>query len=371
MAIRLGDFVVYGELRNTSHYSTHGFIALRGEAQGEDSVLHIELTGNCGADLQGKAFRFLPSEDAIEKPIFRFEDFPGFQDRQVGPTGTMTAQGWVRMLPCPAAEFVRRTELGEMPPTTWKRHLYLEWYSQNGRVLIEMADATVEECVRQPVGDEDEGEWTPIPNLAPLPETGNPRGTTAPSVTILHADGDRADVERRIPTHDTDTSDGDAEYDPFAGDLQRRLDAEAAAIDRAISGSNNDSDDNTLAECEIMDYCIEHCEGEPIASFLGDADHLPEPDTLSDEAVEAQLKVILGQLAIWGVALHLCKHFTPRDCYKLLIATILPESKAYRELAGTGWVQHFDTGEYCAKCEAEFDAEYEAMKGPDTGSDLN
>lgn len=136
MAFRLGEFVVYGELRNTRHYETFGVIVLRGDAPGQETVLRIELTGNCGRDLQGKFFRFTPGENDKGDAVFRMKEHRGFQDRQIGPTGTMTAQGWVRTLPCSAAEFMRRAELGEPPPTEWKNRLYLEWYGQNGRVVV-------------------------------------------------------------------------------------------------------------------------------------------------------------------------------------------------------------------------------------------
>ncbi len=348
MAYRLGDYVVYGELWNTSHYGTHASIALLGETFDADYILRIELTGNCAPDLRGKHIRFQPEEDGSDRPVFRIEEHGKFQQFQIGPTGTMTAQGWVRTMPCPVEEFMRRTELGEAPPTPWKRRLYLEWYSQNGRVVIEMAGAVVEECVRESQGEGDEGEWKELPNLA-LPPGATETGL---GVTLIELDGDDVHVEKWMPSADERSADGGKS---IPGSLQHALDAEAAALDRAIVGENEFGDDNDMREIEWIDYCIDHCDGEPIASLLGNAADLPPPETLNDKEVESALKGVLARMALIGVALDACNHFTPRDCYRLLRDEILPKSKVYEEMIGTGWMQHVSTWEYCSACEAECD----------------
>lgn len=352
MAFRLGDYVVYGELRNRRNYSTHGVIVLRGVAPGQETVLRLDLTGNCESDLHGKSFRFTPGDGGAQDAVFRMEEYPGFQDRQIGPTGMMTAQGWVRVMPCSVEEFWRRAKLGEAPPTEWKRHLYLEWHSQNGRVLVEMAGPLVEECVREPEGEDDEGEWTPLPNLAPPPDAANPKPAHGLGFTIVRMDGDDAHIERWTP-RDPALHDDDEEDVSLPEELRRELAGEASAIERAIRGDDESSDDDCTRELALMDYCLEHSEGQPVASLLGDVDHLPPPEELDDEEIETELKVILARLAGIGIALDVCEHFTPRDCYRLLKDTILPKPTAYGELAGTGWVQHFSTWEYCADCDAE------------------
>ncbi len=357
MAYRLGAYVVYGEMYNNKGYSTHGFIALRGSSPETDTIVHLQLTGNCGPDLHGKVFRFAPAENEPEKAIFSLEEHRGFQLQQIGPTGIMTAQGWVRALPCPVDEYVRRVHLGEPPPTEWKRHLYLEWFSQNGRVVIELADPMVEECVRSPQGEGDEGEWTAILNTAlrPGPDAHHPKG--GPDITLFRAEEDDVHVEHwTSPCQDVASEEND---DSIPDTLQRELDAQAASIDRAIKSEHADPDES-LEECELMDYCIEQGEGRPLASFWSDIKNLPRPEDLSDEEVESVLKGLLARLSIINVALDVCEHYTPRDCYRLLLDEIFRDSSAYEELIGTGWVQHFSTYEYCQACEAEYDAEFEA-----------
>lgn len=354
MAFRLGDYVVYGELRNTHHYSTYGVIVLRGEEPGQETALRLDLTGDCDRDLQGKCFRFTPGEEGTGDAVFRAEDHPGLQVQQIGPTGAMTAQGWVRMLPCSAVEFMRRAELGEPPPTPWKRHLYLEWYSQNGRVVVEMAGALVEECVREPNDKDDEGEWEPLPNLAPPPEMKDAESAAGPEFTLIRQDGDDVHIETWMPCKPTWVEGDDVSPTSM---FQRKLDAEAAAIDRALRGEcessdDADSDPDDIRELELMDYCIDHSQRQPIFLLLDGTDQLQSAEELDDEEIEMELKTLLARLAILGIALDVCEHFTPRDCYRLLRDKILSEPHAYAELVGTGWVQHVMTCEYCADCEA-------------------
>ncbi len=367
MAYRLDEYVVYGELWNKSNYFTYGNIVLRGEAPGEETVLRVELTGNCDKDLRGRHFRFMPAGDAGDGPIFHEEDHPPFQMRQIGPTGDMTAQGWVKVMPCSVEEFMRRAELGEAPPTAWKRKLYLEWYGQNGRVVIEMADPVVEECVREPkrgrdadADAEDEGDWVPLPNLALPPDLGQSGPPAAPEITMITRDEDGTRVEQWTPSE----RDGEEEDDPSQSTpLQRHLDAESAAIDRALhfSPCGEDSDDDSIREMELMDHCIDHCQEQPYFLLLQDTDKLPPDGELDDVHVEAELKGLLAQLAMIGVTLDVCEHFTPRDCYRLLRDRVLLEPGAYPELVGTGWVTHISTYEYCKECDAEMEREFEGL----------
>lgn len=338
--------MVYGELRNNRGYFTFGILALRGDSPESATVVRLDLTGNCGKDLHGKAFRFRPSGDPQQGPVFREDEHPGFQIRQIGPTATMTAQDWVRALPCSVEEYVHRSKLGEPLPTKWARRLYLEWYSQNGRVVVEMAGPIVEECTREPKGQDDEGEWAPLPNLALPPDE---RPTGGPDITLIRLDDDgNAQVEHIEPPDPHDERDTASES--LLADLQRVLDAEASAIDRVLQ-----DDESGIAEHELMDHCIQHGERQPIDAMLGDFRKLPPPEDLDDRALEVQLKSVLGRLAMIGVALGVCEHYTPRDCYRLLRDTILPDEKAYEELVGTGWVQNFSTHEYCRACDAEFE----------------
>ena len=85
---------------------------------------------------------------------------------------------------------------------------------------------------------------------------------------------------------------------------------------------------------------------------------LKQPDRITDEAeAAALLTVLLARLALHGVALDMCEHYTALEAYRLLIEVILPEAEIHPQLRSTGFIQHYATWEYCAACTAEFDAE--------------
>lgn len=355
MSIRLGEYVLCGELWTTSNYGVHGYVALRGEPNenGENMALRLELTGTTAPDLRGKHIRFEPAADDGTLKDFTWEEFKKLSLSQNGPTGTMTTQGWVRALPCSVEEFVSRCRLGEAPPTPWRDRLMLEWFSQNGRVTVELAGATVEYCTREPDenNEEDEGDWAPIQNLA-LPPEMDPSKQAGPTVTRFEVDDDSCHIDtiRPIPL-DLD----DAEN--VGDDLQSALDADTRRIDRAIQGESVEELDDLDAH-KRMDYCLEHVETVSLSAFIGNFNALPKPDSLDDDAVEDELKALLARMVMHGVVLDVCDHFTPRDCYRLLVEEIVPEEGAYKELSGTGWVQHFSTWEHCKQCDAELEEEF-------------
>lgn len=361
MAYRLGEYVTYGELFTTTHYGVYGFVVLRTEAEeagGDHTFVRLELTGDPDPDLQNKHICFEPAEGS-EIKYFDKSEHKSFQLQQYGATGTMTAQGWVRTLPCSVEEYMTRSRLGEPPPTEWKNRLYLEWYGPNGRTVIELPGAFVEVCTRErdEQDERDEGEWEPLPNLAPKPAEyrhgAAENDETGIEITEINRNGE-------IRTYTS------ADFPGEIDDFQRSLDAHTASVERAI-GSGYDDDwegrgddeeeEDPLAETRLMDECLECGEETPLIRLLGGIDTLPHPDSLDDVAAETELKVLLGRMAMLGVALNVCDHCTPREAYRLLLERILPDSGVFEDLIGTHWVQHLMTHEYCDQCEAEHEAE--------------
>ena len=110
---------------------------------------------------------------------------------------------------------------------------------------------------------------------------------------------------------------------------------------------------------ELMDELIERGPGQPLGMLFDEPLKLKPIEGLDEAAAEQQLKILLAQLAMYGVAVHMCEHFTALDTYRLIIEHLAPEEGAYPELRGTGWVQNFDTGESCPQCEAEFEKNFE------------
>jgi hypothetical protein len=398
VAFRIGERLIYGELRNLEPWQTFGHLWLRGEKQ----PLAIELTGNCAPDLQGRAIRFAPRRAASiaeyldglkreeaplsgETPGFGeasgFGEAPGFDEarfpgetpasggtpasgeipasgeaplpdlffrRHIGVPGDMTAARWVRSLPCSVSEYLARLRLGEKPPTTWKRALYLEWFSRNGRVVVELED---------PLLEYQDGEtWKPLPCPVPMPERDpdDPPGNPASGLEVIAFDAE-GHTKRIVPETDEEASrDGLPEWMP-AG-LQKMLDARAADVDRRITGEDED-DDSFLAELELMDDLMESGSPDPPASLLGRR-RLPRPDAVSEKQAESLVKGLLLELALWGLAVHACPHSTARQLYRILVEHVLFEEGVHPELADTGWTQNLLAAEYCPECIAELEAEF-------------
>ncbi len=385
MALRLNDHVLCGEIVNTGHYSVHGWLGLRGCRR----PLMLQLTGNCDPDLKGRHIRFeiqgLPDEE--DPHIDADPDGPSFDEpedsepdaidslglawQQVGPTGTMTADRKVKVSDCPAEELYLRTKLGEPPPFEWKRLLYLEWFSQNGRVVVEIPDPVIEfveeDDLKGDSADTRAGNTAgnaPEDLLDDLPWEDNASSPEGPEITAVHLDEDgNAFFEDLTPV---DSEDADEERNPFevvSDELQRQFDADASQTDREIQ--SDEDKPQSLRELELMDDLMENGPGEPIVSIFDGPVKLPSPDKLDDAEAEDALKVLLGQLALYGVALDVCEHYTPRDCYRLLIEEVCRKEHVYPELRNTQWVQHFSTSEYCEACLAQFDEEVEGPPAKD------
>jgi hypothetical protein len=143
MAWRPEHLVLAGELDNTQPGWTVGWIALDGVAE----RLQLKLAGNCHPDLAGWKFRIKRTEPALPKD-FDGEDPPNYaflsQD-QSGHVGDITADQTVKHFDLPDDELVQRLLAGEKPPFTWRKCLYLEWFSnRNGRVVIQSTRLEVE-----------------------------------------------------------------------------------------------------------------------------------------------------------------------------------------------------------------------------------
>lgn len=357
MALRLSDYVVRGELNNTKRYSTFGYL----ELAGVEGVIMFSLTGDCAPDLRGRRI-FFEAAPAADKPA---APPPRIAGQLIGVTGQMTAAGWVKTFNCSTEEFLSRAKLGEAPPTTWARRLYLEFYCQHGRTVIELAGPLLAD---DPAGGiAEQADWQPLPETTPPPTPAEEQAmdeqakACGPEIILIDQAGEAEHID---PADFHEDFMGQGPLDPGSS-LQRQLDAQAAAIDRAIRGEAPtepaaEDEDALLAEMELMDDLITTGEGDPLAlAFQGR--RLPRPEQLTDEQVETLLKSLLAELALHGVALHVCEHYSPRDAYRLLLEKMFREWTYRPQLIGTGWTQNYMTSEHCPACEEEAERDYEEL----------
>ena len=343
MVWRLTENVVRGEINNILRNSTYGWIELSGC---ENGGVRLNLTGNLTGEFRGQHLRFEARHAAdppppTDKPAL---DLNALETQQIGPTGEMS---W-------------RT--GDQP------RLYFEWFSQNGRMELELFDPLMEFVTHEAGSHPPAVEPDPIPGLDPTDEE------------VLAGDADDEETLDEDALDDTPDDDGDEDpYGLFNENLQETLSAETTSEAIAqIDGLGDDStadrprrsweevipgiDDQTKKLYESWDEIFEGKKDVPLRTIFDPPLTLYPTDKLSDAEVEAALRVILGRLAMHSIALDICEHYTPRMAYKLLVEEILPESRIYPGLPLTGYVQHYSTFEYCQKCDEEFEIEWQARE---------
>lgn len=333
MPLTLGDYVVAGEIINRRRNSTHGWLALRGE----DHPILVQLTGDPSADLVGKRFRFeIPDDRPLPSPPPPPLDFEKIASQQIGPTGKMT------ILPADSsAGFAKR--------------IHLEWFSQNGHVVVELVDPVLEWV------EDDEEDRRRQKEQEMSAGAGVAAEAEVPGALDFGLEG--------LPDDDED--------DPY-GLFPPGLDEELAEEDESGEVAADEGgqppaprdwsevipgiDDETKRMYEEWDEVTHGTKDVPLSEIfdppikLFTAEQLEEQD---DAVVEAALKELLKRLALLGVALAICEHYTPKMTYRYLAQEILPQYGVHPRLPQIGWVQHYDTSEDCTQCQAEFDRRWE------------
>lgn len=340
MAFQLGSWIVAGELINTHRNSVHGWL----ELQGRDTPVLLQLTGNLSPDLAGQRIRF-EARHYLDMPAPDAEGIAHIAWQQVGPTGEMTATRRVRVSSCSPREALRHRELGEPLPLEWKPCLYLEWHSQNGPVVVELIDPIMEAI------DDDSADALEDEPLDALDNLADEAADEPPGWE---------ENEELLFGESSDEEEGDdEEEDPFGllpPGLNDELERQALQTDRAILGEatgpgDDEEEADVLAEMQLLDHLMEYGEEVPVGDVFDTLVQLPKADALTEGEAETALKSLLARLALRGIALDICEHFTMRQAYRLLVDTICREEAVYPELSQTRWVQHFATHEYCPHCD--------------------
>jgi len=364
MALQLSDVVLCGEIINTNKNSVHGWLGIRDR----DTPLLLQLTGNCAPDLAGRHIRF------TARPAMQSEtplDLSTLALQQIGPTGTMTAARKIKAGHDLSVSLRSESDEDNGSSSGWKPCLYLEWFSQNGRVVVELVDPEIEfleddEEIDLMPSDADERPGPTSGYLElPLPLDFEPNALLDEEDDFIieveaevDADGDEIEPgDEDDEEHEWD-AEGEDPYGLFPEELHDHFDQAAAEANHFLTWGQDE--DQVAREIERMDELIERGEDVPVGSLFDPPIRLPSPEQLervSDHQAEQVLKSLLARLALHGIALDICEHYTPRAAYRLLVERICPEEGVFPELRNTQWVQHFMTHEFCSQCDAEFGRE--------------
>lgn len=326
MAWRLGEFVLEGYFDNSCRNVTHGHVLLRGH----EMPVIFELTGDPGKDLQGRVFEFIARGEAGDGQPAPSE---GLASRHIGPTGSME-WSMIKDLQGDPADLMR----GKVLRFQWKPRLYLEWYSQNGRVVLELVDPEIRLLEGDPL-PEPQG-----PDEPPL----NP----GPAFTVVQPTADEMFEVGTCRPADRDALDEQEDFEAYL----ERLNEETEARMRG-------EDPEFLRQMDIMEESLEG-EAEEILGSLLEPRQLPSPLDVDEERAEVLVKSILVELALHSVAVHLCEHCSMRQAYRYIVEGILQEGRVHPELKTTDWIQHYNYMEECPACEEEMLREMEDLGDP-------
>ena len=325
MALRLGPVVEGGEIINLTPNSVHGLVGIRGA----DRPLHLQLTGNCTGELAGKYLRFEVREDMMSGDDTEF-DLSRLAWDQVGPTGEMS----IREVRVPNSPLPRKA-------------LYLEWFSQNGRVVLELLDPEMEFV--------DPDAEKPVPASPDIDEELIAQaGPVVPGTDSEFTEED-SPWENDNPLGEREDDGPDDPYGLFPSDLEEQFEEQAFEADKALMPPDLVEFFDQMDE---YDEDVSSGEGVPIREIFDPPMRVYRAEDLDDEQVAVHFHTLLARLALHGIALDMCRHYTPREAYKLLVEKILIEERTYPRLAPRGFVQHYMTHEYCPACDAEMQAKY-------------
>ena len=136
MAFRIHDSVVRGEIDNRVKGTVRGKIWVEGRPE----PVTLELKGNAWPDIAGCLLKFINPQKRVQH-----HELDSLNSKQDGRAGDITASRKVRVMEIPMPEAYLMKKRGEHMPEHMANSLYLEWFSrQNGRVVIESADYTLE-----------------------------------------------------------------------------------------------------------------------------------------------------------------------------------------------------------------------------------
>ena len=380
MAHHIGDYILRGELRNTRANGVYGWLQFA-----PDAGVHMELTGNLRGQLAHKHIKFSTprSHQTVAEQLQPLPDeIQRLVDRQIGVVGDVRMRR-VRVPTVPLPEFSQLDRDGQQRCSVEKDCLYLEWYSQNGRVVAEIVDPSIEYV------DEHQPERDEPPEFEPMGDGLD----SSIAETYLDLEGraiDDDELQDELASHGDadgeDDADADDPYGLFAPDLDQSLADALKSPDAPLDGEFEESYDEDggaatprswdevipgldpaiKAMYEQWDEIFEGKKDEPVSYLFDTPLRLPPPDRVStDREAQPLVVAILAKLALLSVAVDVCEHYSSLQTYRLLMTEILPTAKVHPNLAASRMIQHYSTSDHCDVCDAEFEAEYNSQQPSD------
>lgn len=362
MSYQLGDYVVSGDISNVTRNSVNGWIYF-----GRDQGLHLQLNGNLSGEFAGKRFRFfIPRDTAVNNADADLpSEIADMPMQQIGVVGSIHFS--------PDAKHVDKPGEGN---GNGHPCFHLEWYSQNGKVVIAAGEAQIEFVE----DDEDEN----------AQDKSGEEDSVPPDVLVeqqLREDTDADDY--MDDDDDEDDEDPDDPYGLFDQQLQHDIEKsvgstyveqepddefvigdddeiETAEVESNDSGTRSwdevipDIDPDTKAMYEQWDEVFHGAKDEPITNLFDPPIEIPPLNSITtDQQAEPILNAILIRLAPLSVAFDICEHCGPLDAFRILMTEVLPSAHIHPELAKTEIVQHYGTYDYCEQCQKEYDMDFE------------
>jgi hypothetical protein len=312
MAFRLRDYVTGGFILNKGGYSTWGRLAFRGYPH----VVSFELTGYPSADLMGKHTEFDVPENDREPTPEDVAALRSLKDRHVGPTGCMSAE---HRAGGPEAE----------------RCLFLEWWSGNGQVVIELPVSKVRFLTEAEIAEREQQAREEMEEL------------------IRESKARRESADDDAPGDYLSEDDEGEGFNLLPGEFEDEMERKAQALDREAIAPDADTSE-FVREMELLDDLMEGKREEtPVRGFL-DGLEIPPPHSIkSDAEAEQYLKPLLARLAFFGTTMDVCEHCTPKNAWRILVDLLLPELGVYEPLIGSNYVHHVCAYEVCEECVAK------------------
>jgi hypothetical protein len=316
MAFRLQDHVIDGFISG-SGYETHGALTLAGV----NSPIILSLTCDPGPMLRGRMIDFRAKDPSKVVPLLH-----SIEPIQVGITGEMNLR-MVKVPRIPIEEWDHKSPL----ECDWELCLYLEWFSQNGRVVIELVDPVILLRAGDPI------------EIPEIPEGGG-GGFSFFVIREVPDEGSGEKFEVKGYTLVEEEEEDEGDLDSYLERLNRERDAAV--------GASDEDDLGKFLEIEGEKFLNSQEDGEYLGSLL-EPRQLPHPNDVSEEEAEILFKSILMELALRAVSVHLCAHCDMRQAYRYLVETVLQEGRADPTHKPNGWVITYCYGETCPQCEAE------------------